>query len=121
MVLMSGIQFPVKAIREQVASALDLIVHLTRLVDGSRRVARITEVIGMESEVVTLQDVFVALPVDERAAASGDPGTLLRPLEPSGLQPRFRHKLAAHGVEVPDELYAPERSLTVLGGQGYRR
>ena len=122
MVLMSGIQFPVKAIREQVASALDLIVHLTRLVDGSRRVARITEVIGMESDVVTLQDVFVARPVDERAAASGDPGVLLRPLEPSGLQPHFRFKLAAQGVAIPDEFYyAPDRSLATAMVQGNGR
>ena len=111
MVLMSGIQFPLKAIREQVASALDLIVHLTRLVDGSRRVARITEVIGMESDVVTLQDVFVARPIDERAAASGDPGVFLRPLAPSGLQPHFRHKLAAQGVSIPDEFFGPELAL----------
>ncbi len=117
MVLMSGIQFPLKAIREQAASALDLIVHLTRLVDGSRRVARITEVIGMESDVVTLQDVFLARPVDERAAASGDPGTLLRPLEPSGLQPHFRHKLAAQGVEVPEDFYTPDWSLASINGQ----
>jgi pilus assembly protein CpaF len=117
MVLMSGIQFPLKAIREQVSSALDLIVHLTRLVDGSRRVSRITEVIGMESDVVTLQDVFLARPVDERAAASGDPGTLLHPLAPSGLQPHFRHKLAAHGVDISDEFFGPERSLSVAAGQ----
>jgi pilus assembly protein CpaF len=114
MVLMSGIQFPLKAIREQVASALDVIIHLTRLVDGSRRVARITEVIGMESDVVTLQDVFLARPVDERAAATGDPGVLLRPLEPSGLQPLFRHKLAAHGVELPEGFYTPDRSLSAV-------
>jgi pilus assembly protein CpaF len=121
MVLMSGIQFPVKAIREQVSAALDLIVHLTRLVDGSRRVGRITEVIGMESDVVTLQDVFVARPVDERAAATGDPGVLLRPLEPSGLQPHFRFKLAAQGVELPDEFYyAPDRPFapTLVQGNG---
>ena len=113
---MSGIQFPLKAIREQVASALDLIVHLTRLVDGSRRVSRITEVIGMESDVVTLQDVFVARPVDERAAASGDPGALLRPLTPSGLQPHFRHKLAAQGISIPDEFFGPELALATGNG-----
>jgi pilus assembly protein CpaF len=116
MVLMSGIQFPLKAIREQVASALDMIVHLTRLVDGSRRVQRVTEVIGMESDVVTLQDVFLARPMDERAAATGDPGVLLRPLEPSGLQPHFRHKLAAQGVEIPEDFYRPERTVVAVNG-----
>jgi pilus assembly protein CpaF len=116
MVLMSGIQFPLKAIREQISSALDVIVHLTRLVDGSRRVARITEVIGMESDVVTLQDVFLARPVDERAAAT-DPGALLKSLEPSGLQPHFMHKLAAHGVEVPEDFYRPETAVLASAAQ----
>ena len=116
MVLMSGLQFPVKAIREQVASALDLIVHLTRLVDGSRRVSKITEVIGMESDVVTLQDVFVARPMDERAAASGDTTVLLKPLAPSGLQPHFRHKLTAQGVSIPAEFFGPQ--LAVASGNG---
>jgi pilus assembly protein CpaF len=118
MVLMSGIQFPIKAIREQVASALDLIVHLTRLVDGSRRVSRITEVVGMESDVVTLQDVFLARPMDERAAATGDPGVLLRPLEPSGLQPHFRHKLTAQGVDVPDDFWGIDRPVVAVNGGG---
>jgi pilus assembly protein CpaF len=114
MVLMSGIQLPHQAIREQIASALDLIVHLTRLADGSRRVARISEVVGMESDVVTLQDVFLARPIDERTAVN-NPGALLRPLEPSGLQPHFRHKLAGQGVSIPDDFYEPEVSLAVVG------
>jgi pilus assembly protein CpaF len=121
MVLMSGIQFPIKAIREQVASALDLIVHLSRLVDGSRRVSRITEVVGMESDVVTLQDVFVARPMDERAAATGDPGVLLKPLAPSGLQPHFRHKLAAQGVDIPDDFFAVQQPLAVASNGGWGR
>ena len=119
MVLMSGIQLPHQAIREQIASALDVIVHLTRLVDGSRRLARITEVVGMESEVVTLQDVFLARPIDERTAVN-NPGALLRPLEPSGLQPHFRHKLAGQGVSLPDDFYEPELSLSVVGSQWSR-
>ena len=103
------------------ASALDVIIHLSRLVDGSRRVSRVTEVVGMESDVVTLQDVFVAKPVDERAAATGDPGVLLRPLEPSGLQPHFRHKLAAQGVEIPESFYTPDRPLAAVNGQWSER
>jgi pilus assembly protein CpaF len=116
MVLMSGIQFPLHAIREQIASALDLIVHLSRLVDGSRRVSRVTEVLGMESEVVTLQDVFLARPVDERAPAN-EAATALRPLECSGLQPHFRTKLQAHGVVLPEDFYEPERPLAVVGSR----
>jgi pilus assembly protein CpaF len=119
MVLMSGINFPLQAMREQIASALDVIVHLTRLVDGSRRVSRITEVVGMESEVVTLQDVFLARPVDERTVAS-EATTLLRPLECTGLQPHFRHKLVANGVVLPEDFYQPERPLKAVGTRGRR-
>ena len=60
LVLMSGLEIPLHAIREQISSALDVIIHITRLVDGSRRISHITEVLGMESDIITLQDVFVA-------------------------------------------------------------
>ncbi len=99
LVLMSGIDLPLHAIREQISSAFDLIVHLTRLVDGSRRVSHVTEVLRMESELITLQDLFVARPVDEsRPAIEGY--TLLRQIEPTGLLPHFQHKLAANGVDL---------------------
>jgi pilus assembly protein CpaF len=104
LVLMSGLELPLHAIREQISSALDLIVHLVRLVDGTRRVSHVTEVLRMESEVITLQDVFVARPVDERTAEH-DPHALLRPLEPTGLQPHFQHKLSANGVVLPHDFY----------------
>ena len=58
MVLMAGVELPVRAIREQVASAIDLIVHLARFKDGTRHVTHVTEVVGMEGEIITLQDVF---------------------------------------------------------------
>jgi len=119
MVLMSGIQFPMQAIREQTASALDVIVHLTRLVDGTRRVSKITEVLGMESEVITLQDVFIARPVDERAVAS-ETTTLLKPLECTGLQPHFQHKLAANGVSLPADFWEPEYRALALSSNGKR-
>jgi len=120
MVLMSGIQFPMQAIREQVASALDVIVHLTRLVDGTRRVSKITEVQGMESEVITLQDIFLARPMHERTIATETP-TFLQPLENTGLQPHFRHKMAAHGVALPEEFWEPDRLVGVgANGNGKR-
>ena len=62
LVLMSGLEIPLRAIREQISSALDVIMHITRLVDGTRRISHVTEVLGMESEVITLQDVFVGPP-----------------------------------------------------------
>ena len=67
LVLTGGVELPLRAIREQIASAFDLLVQITRLVDGSRRVTHISEVLGMESDVITLQDVFVAKPPDEES------------------------------------------------------
>ena len=113
LVLMSGLEIPLHAIREQIASALDIVIHITRLVDGSRRISHVTEVLGMESDIITLQDIFLAKPVSERAAAQGST-SFLRPLESTGLQPHFGHKLAGHGVIVPDDFYFPETSLMVV-------
>jgi pilus assembly protein CpaF len=94
LVLTAGVDLPLRSIRDQIASAFDLMVQVARLVDGSRRVTHITEVVGMESEVVTLQDVYVARPAPQGEG-------LLRPLEPTGLQPHFLDKLAANGVSLP--------------------
>ena len=62
LVLMSGLEIPLHAIREQISSALDVVIHITRLVDGSRRISHVTEVLGMESDVITLQDIFAGAP-----------------------------------------------------------
>jgi pilus assembly protein CpaF len=96
LVLMAGVELPVKAIREQIAGGFDLLVHIARLVDGSRRITQITEITGMEGEVVTLQDLFVALP---REGIGCEPG-MLGPLEPMGLRPNFLPKLLANGVDL---------------------
>jgi pilus assembly protein CpaF len=120
LVLMSGLELPLHAIREQISSALDLVVHLVRLVDGTRRVSHVTEILRMESEVITLQDVFVARPVDERAAEY-DPHALLVPLECTGLQPHFQHKLAANGVVLPRDFYEPEHDPVELATNGSGR
>src|SRR5437868_9822611 len=71
LVLTAGIELPLRAIREQVSSAFDLLVQITRLVDGSRKISHITEVLRMESETVTMQDIFVSKPPDEQTASSG--------------------------------------------------
>ncbi|HZO96426.1 MAG TPA: CpaF family protein [Gaiellaceae bacterium] len=104
LVLMGGVELPLRAIREQIASAFDLIVHLVRLVDGSRRVSRITEVAGLEGDVVTLQDLFVARSPED----DGYPQrryALLGPLRSTGLMPSFLPKLATHGVELPTNVF----------------
>jgi pilus assembly protein CpaF len=100
MVLMAGYDLPVRAIRQQVASALDLIVHLERLEDGSRRVTAITEVQRMESDVVTLQNLF-EFKVDEVTPDRVVVGSL----RSSGLRPAFLHKFEKRGVELPTGLF----------------
>jgi pilus assembly protein CpaF len=101
MVLMSGYDLPVRAIRQQVASALDLIVHLERLQDGSRKVTAITEVQRMESDVITLQDIF-EFKVDD---VLGD-RTVLGGLRSSGLRPTFVNKFEKTGVEMPEGAFS---------------
>src|SRR6476469_9908292 len=79
LVLTAGVELPLRAIREQIASAFDVLVQIARLVDGSRKISHITEVLRMESEVITLQDIFAAKPPDQETAAAG-PTRLISPL-----------------------------------------
>jgi pilus assembly protein CpaF len=100
MVLMAGYDLPIKAIRSQVASAVDLIVHLERLEDGSRRVTAITEVLRMESDVITLQDLFI-FKVDQVTSDRNVVGSL----RSSGLRPTFLNKFEKRGVALPVSLF----------------
>ena len=107
LVMTGGVELPHRAIREQVASAFDLLVQIQRLVDGSRRITHITEVLRMESDVITLQDVYVARPPDEDGADSDadKPVRLLGQLESTGLKPHFLDKMAANGVVLPPSFF----------------
>src|SRR5437773_3388850 len=98
LVLTAGVELPLRAIREQVSSAFDLLVQITRLVDGSRRISHVTEVLRMESDVITLQEVFIAKPPSEESEASHGATRLLSPLSCTGLKPNFLEKMAANGV-----------------------
>src|SRR5947207_1912816 len=100
MVLMAGYDLPVRAIRQQVSSALDMIVHLERLQDGSRRVTAITEVQRMESDVITLQDIFT-FQIEEVLRDRTVKGSL----EPTGLRPSFIYKFDKRGVTLPNDLF----------------
>ena len=102
MVLMAGIDFPIRAIREQIASAVDIIVHQSRLQDGSRKITHITEVLGMEGDIITLQDVFV---FDRKGL--DDRGKVKGVHRASGLKPRCLDKLVSMGINVPDEYFRP--------------
>jgi pilus assembly protein CpaF len=109
LVMTAGVELPHRAIREQIASAFDLLVQIQRLVDGSRRVTHVSEVLGMESDVVTLQDVFIAKPPDENQSYGGM-HRLLSPLRATGLKPHFLEKLAANDVVLPPTFFAEDDS-----------
>ena len=116
MVLMAGFDLPVRAIRQQVSSALDMIVHLERLEDGSRRVTAITEVQRMESEVITLQDIFAF-----KVEGLTDDRTVLGGLRSTGCRPAFLHKFEKRGVHLPVSLFAGGRPHAVeFGGVAAR-
>ncbi|HYT52456.1 MAG TPA: CpaF family protein [Gaiellaceae bacterium] len=106
LVLMAGVELPMKAIREQIAGGFDLLIHIARLVDGSRRITQVTEIAGMEGDVVTLQDLFVARAPEVRPAY-GVP--LLDPLRPTGLRPAFLSKLKANGIDLPPSAWSEDR------------
>jgi len=104
LVLMAGFDLPVRAIREQMASAIDVIVQLSRLRDGTRRVTHITEVQGMEGDVITLQDIFLfdfSAGVDEHGRYRGQ-------LKATGVRPKFAEKLADQGIRLGAEVFSPE-------------
>jgi pilus assembly protein CpaF len=107
LVLTAGIDLPLRAIREQVASAFDILVQISRLVDGSRRISHVTEVLRMESDVITLQDIFLARPPDEESATA-QVTRLLSPLSCTGLKPHFLEKMAANGVTLPATFFQQE-------------
>jgi pilus assembly protein CpaF len=105
LVLTAGVDLPLRAIREQISSAFDVLVQIQRLVDGSRRITHITEVLRMESDVITLQDIFLARPPAEADAVSRST-RLLGPLASSGLKPHFLEKLAASNVILPPNFFS---------------
>lgn len=102
--LMAGFDLPVRAIREQMASAVDVIIQIARLRDGSRRITHITEVQGMEGDVITLQDVFLF----DFAAGVDDDGRYRGVLRPTGIRPKFAEKLQAQGIKLGPETFAAQ-------------
>ena len=96
MVLMAGFDLPTRAIREQIASALNLIVHVDRFRDGSRRISHVTEVVGMEGDIITLQDIYK---YDYKAMG----------LVATGIRPEFVDQLENRGITLPGGLFgAPD-------------
>jgi pilus assembly protein CpaF len=104
MVLMAGFDLPVRAIREQVSSAVDLIVHVSRLKDGTRRITHVTEVEGMEGEIITLQDLFLF----DFGMGVDDDGRYKGRLKATGIRPTFSEELENQGIRLPADLFDPE-------------
>ncbi len=105
MVLMAGMELPIRAVREQIASAVDVVVHQTRFKDGTRRITHITEVERMEGDVITMQDVFV---FDSRAGFDAEGHSLGR-MRPTGLRPKFLEKMAEVNVRVDPLIFTADR------------
>ncbi len=125
LVMTAGVELPHRAIREQIASAFDLLVQIQRLVDGSRRITHITEVLRMESDVITLQDVFLAKPPEEGEAVNGTT-KLLSPLTCTGLKPHFLEKLRGQRRRAPADVLhlrprAPDLRLELRRDGAVRR
>ncbi len=99
MVLMAGMDLPVRAIREQISSAIDLVVHQERMRDGSRKIVSITEVSGMEGDVITTMDIFA---FDLQGYENG---RVVGRLKPTGLRPKFMDKIEASGIRLPPQIF----------------
>ncbi|HLA43451.1 MAG TPA: CpaF family protein [Aggregatilineales bacterium] len=99
MCLMAGMELPVRAIREQIASAVDLILHQERLRDGTRKVVKVTEVQGMEGDVITLSDIF------EFEKTGVEAGKVIGRIKPTGLRPKFIDAIEAAGIHLPPSIF----------------
>jgi pilus assembly protein CpaF len=103
MTLMAGMELPLKAVREQIASAFDVIVHLDRLIDGRRVVVKIAEVQGMEGDVIVMQDIFRFVQTGVRN------GQVEGHFTPTGVRPKFMEKMDAAGIHMPPSTFVPPR------------
>lgn len=99
MTLMAGVELPVRAIREQIASALDMVVHLERLRDGSRAVTNVTEIQGMEGDTITMMDIFIF----EQTGV--EEGRVIGRLRPTGLRPKFLDRIESAGIRLPATIF----------------
>jgi pilus assembly protein CpaF len=104
MTLMAGMEISIRAVREQISAAIDLIIHQARMKDGTRRFTHVTEVVGMEGEMITTQDIFLF----DFKAGIDEHGRFRGHLMPTGIRPHFLDKLSDHGINVPPGLFMPE-------------
>lgn len=108
MVLMAGIELPIKAIRQQISSAIDIIIQQSRLKDGTRKITNITEVQGLESDVVVLQDIFIF----KQLGIDGN-GKLIGEFMPTGVRPKLYEKIIENGINIPIEIFANKEDSVI--------
>jgi pilus assembly protein CpaF len=106
LMMMTGVNLPNAAMREQITAALDVIVHLSRMSDGSRRVLSVSEVVGMEGEIVAMQEIFVF-----RKRGVAEDGTVLGQYLATGIRPKFADRLALSGIPVSADLFREGRVI----------
>jgi pilus assembly protein CpaF len=100
MVAMANLNIPDSAIRRQITSALDIVIQVSRLSDGTRKVTALTEIVGMEGEVVTMQDIF-----SFQKMGIGENGEVLGEFTPTGIRPKFAERLVTSGISLPMEMF----------------
>jgi pilus assembly protein CpaF len=105
---MSGLSLPMRAMRDYIASALDLVIHLSRLSDGTRKVVRVTEIVGMEEDVVTTQDIFT---FDQQGIDAE--GRVVGFHRATGVRPKFTERLAQAGIHLGSEIFDPSKRHVV--------
>jgi pilus assembly protein CpaF len=111
MVLMAGMDLPLRAIREQISSAVDIVVHQARLKDGTRRITHVSEVEGMEADVITMQDIFLF----DYSMGLDSHGRSLGHLKPTGIRPKFVNKLADVGIHLAPTMFMGDDLLSAHG------
>jgi pilus assembly protein CpaF len=106
LMLLSGVSLPHKAMREQISSGLDVIIHVARMSDGSRRVSGVTEVVGMEGDVIALQDIFIF-----KRSGISEEGQVLGQYQATGIRPKFADRLALAGIPLPADIFEEGRVI----------
>ncbi|MGI9419230.1 MAG: ATPase, T2SS/T4P/T4SS family, partial [Geminicoccaceae bacterium] len=103
MIMMTGVEFPLRSMRAQIVSAINIVIQLERLADGKRRMVSLQEVVGMEGEVVTMQEIFHF----EKQGVDAE-GRVLGRYRATGIRPKFADRLAANGVDLSNDLFRTE-------------
>jgi pilus assembly protein CpaF len=103
MVSMTGLQLPIKALRSQIASAINVVVQVERSEDGKRRLVSVQEINGMEGDIITMSEIFAF-----RRTGLDEKGNVLGALAPTGVVPGFHRRLALRGIALPTSVYRPQ-------------